>query len=123
MFNIDDLIAKLQSSTADKITVNIINIGTDDTAVEQPDQTPDTDSASLRRAYSTDFEVGMRVGVCHIKKDGTGTKHTVGTVDSFGTDEVGDYVRVTGDNGNHYKCGLKLDQERLGSKIFVILDD
>ena len=112
MFNINDLIAKLQSSTADKITVNIINIGTDDTADEQPDQTPDTD-----------FEVGMRVGVCHIKKDGSGTKHTVGTVDSFGTDKVGDYVRVTGDNGNHYKCGLKLDQERKGSKIFVILDD
>lgn len=122
MFNIDELISKLQSSTADNITVNIINIGSGDAAIVD-DDTPDTDSASLRRAYSTDFTVGMRVGVCHIKKDGTGTKHTVGTVDSFGTDEVGDYVRVTGDNGKHYKCGLKLDQERKGSKIFVILDD
>lgn len=113
MFDIDALIKKLQSSTADKITVNIINIGTDD----------DTDDNVATEKYDTDFEVGMRVGVCHIKKDGTGTKHTVGTVDSFGTDDTGDYVRVTGDNGNHYKCGLKLDQERLGSKIFVILDD
>lgn len=112
MFDIDALISKLQSSTADKITVNIINIGADDDTDDVADDT-----------YDTDFEIGMRVGVCHIKKDGTGTKHTVGTVDSFGTDEVGDYVRVTGDNGNHYKCGLKLDQERLGSKIFVILDD
>lgn len=118
MFDIDALISKLQSSTADKITVNIINIGTDDDEAGY-----DTDSASLRRAYDTDFEVGMRVGVCHIKKDGTGTKHTMGTVDSFGTDDTGDYVRVTGDNGCHYKCGLKLDQERLGSKIFVVFDD
>lgn len=109
MFIIDELISKLQSSTADNITVNIINIGSGD------DDTDDT--------FDTDFTIGMRVGVCHIKKDGTGTKHTVGTVDSFGTDDVGDYVRVTGDNGKHYKCGLKLDQERKGSKIFVILDD
>lgn len=114
MFDIDSLISKLQSSTADKITVNIINLG--DTSTVPVDNDTDDD-------FDTDFEVGMRVGVCHIKKDGTGTKHTVGTVDSFGTDETGDYVRVTGDNGNHYKCGLKLDQERLGSKIFVILDD
>ena len=115
MFDIDALIKKLQSSTADKITVNIINIGTDDT---NDDIVP-----AAYAGYDTDFEVGMRVGVCHIKKDGSGTKHTVGTVDSFGTDDTGDYVRVTGDNGNHYKCGLKLDQERKGSKIFVILDD
>lgn len=111
MFNIDKLISKLQSSTDDNITVNIINIGSGDAAIVEDD------------TFDTDFTVGMRVGVCHIKKDGTGTKHTVGTVDSFGTDEVGDYVRVTGDNGKHYKCGLKLDQERKGSKIFVILDD
>ena len=113
MFDIDALISKLQSSTADKITVNIINIGTDD-----------DDVAPVATAeYDTDFKVGMRVGVCHIKKDGSGIKHTMGTVDSFGTDDTGDYVRVTGDNGCHYKCGLKLDQERLGSKIFVIFDD
>ena len=114
MFNIDELISKLQSSTADNITVNIINIGSGDAAIVD-DDTDDT--------FDTDFAVGMRVGVCHIKKDGTDTKHTVGTVDSFGTDDTGDYVRVTGDNGKHYKCGLKLDQERKGSKIFVILDD
>jgi hypothetical protein len=113
MFNIDELISKLQASTTDGVTINIINIG------DTSDALPVEDESTL----DTDFTVGMRVGVCHIKKDGTGTKHTVGTVDSFGTDDVGDYVRVTGDNGKHYKCGVKLDQERLGSKIFVILDD
>ena len=112
MFNIDELISKLQASTTDGVTINIINIG----------DTVDTDVDTVD-TFDTDFTVGMRVGVCHIKKDGTGTKHTMGTVDSFGTDEVGDYVRVTGDNGKHYKCGLKLDQERKGSKIFVIFDN
>ena len=112
MFNIAELIAKAQSSTADKITVNIINLG--DTSVEPVDDDTDDD-------FDTDFEIGMRVDVCHTRKDGTGTKHTSGTVESFGTDEFGDYVRVTGDNGNHYRCGLKLDQDRKGSKIFRIL--
>lgn len=113
MLDIDALIKKLQDSTADGVTVNIININTD---TDVTDVTDDDDD------FDTDFEVGMRVDVCHIKKDGTGTKHTSGTVESFGTDEYGDYVRVTGDNGNHYRCGLKLDEERKGSKIFRILD-
>lgn len=107
MLDIDALIKKLQDSTTGNITVNIINV-TSDTTVDDDD-------------FDTDFEVGMRVDVCHLKKDGSGTKHTTGTVESFGTDEYGDYVRVTGDNGNHYRCGLKLDQERKGSKIFRIL--
>ena len=128
MFDIDSLIKKLQDSTADNITVNIINISSGDATIVE-DDTLDTDDEGIytiklgKRFVKTNFQVDMRVGVCHIKKDGTGTKHTVGTVDSFGTDETGDYVRVTGDNGNHYKCGLMLDQERKGSKIFVILDD
>ena len=110
MLDIDALIKKLQDSTTGNVTVNIINV-TSDTTVDD-----DTDDD-----FDTDFEVGMRVDICHLKKDGSGTKHTTGTVESFGTDEYGDYVRVTGDNGNHYRCGLKLDQERKGSKIFRIL--
>lgn len=110
MLDIDALIKKLQESTTGNVTVNIINV-TSDTKVDD-----DTDDD-----FDTDFEIGMRVDVCHLKKDGSGTKHTSGTVDSFGTDDFGDYVRVTGDNGNHYRCGLKLDQERKGSKIFRIL--
>ena len=106
MLDIDALIKKLQDSTTGNITVNIINVASDTTVDDD---------------FDTDFEVGMRVDVCHLKKDGSGTKHTTGTVESFGTDEYGDYVRVTGDNGNHYRCGLKLDQERKGSKIFRIL--
>lgn len=113
MFDIDALIKKLQDSTTGNVTVNIINVTSNDTTVDD-----DTDAS---RDFITDFEVGMRVDVCHLKKDGSGTKHTTGTVESFGTDEYGDYVRVTGDNGNHYRCGLKLDQERKGSKIFRIL--
>lgn len=109
MLDIDALIKKLQDSTTGNVTVNIINV-TSDKKVDD-----DTDD------FDTDFEIGMRVDVCHLKKDGSGTKHTTGTVDSFGTDDFGDYVRVTGDNGNHYRCGLKLDQERKGSKIFRIL--
>ena len=106
MLDIDALIKKLQDSTTGNVTVNIINV-TSDTTVDDD--------------FDTDFEIGMRVDVCHLKKDGSGTKHTTGTVDSFGTDDFGDYVRVTGDNGRHYRCGLKLDQERKGSKIFRIL--
>lgn len=109
MLDIDALIKKLQESTTGNVTVNIINV-TSDTTVDDDDDD-----------FDTDFEIGMRVDVCHLKKDGSGTKHTTGTVDSFGTDDFGDYVRVTGDNGNHYRCGLKLDQERKGSKIFRIL--
>lgn len=109
MLDIDALIKKLQDSTSGSVTVNIINVTSD--------KKIDTDDDD----FDTDFEIGMRVDVCHLKKDGSGTKHTFGTVDSFGTDDFGDYVRVTGDNGRHYRCGLKLDQERKGSKIFRIL--
>lgn len=70
----------------------------------------------------SDFQVGDRVIVCHKDKNNGDTRHTVGTVDSIGTDDVGNYVRVTGDNGKHYKCGVKMDEERLGSKIFAFVD-
>lgn len=104
MFNIDDLIAKLQSSdTAGKVVINVINVNND--VVDDDD------------VLDTDFQVGDRVMLCHVKKDGTGTKHTDGTVDSIDTDEFGPYVRVTGDNGKHYRCGLKMYEVRKGTQI------
>lgn len=95
--NIDELIAKLQATG---ITINVINVN-------------DTDDGTL----DTDFAVGDRVMLCHVKKDGTGTKHTDGTVDSIDTDDFGPYVRVTGDNGKHYRCGLKMYEVRKGTQI------
>jgi hypothetical protein len=103
--NIDELIAKLQATgTTGGVTINVINVN-DDT-VTSADATP-----------VSDFKVGDRVMLCHVKKDGTGTKHTDGTVDSIGKDEFGPYVRVTGDNGKHYRCGLKMYEVRKGTQI------
>lgn len=104
MFNIDELIAKLQATgTTGGVTINVINVN-DDAVVDAVED-------------DTDFQVGDRVMLCHVKKDGTGTKHTDGTVDSIDTDSFGPYVRVTGDNGKHYKCGLKLYEVRKGTQI------
>ena len=104
MFNIDELIAKLQATgTTGGVTINVINVN-DDAVVDAVED-------------DTDFQVGDRVMLCHVKKDGTGTKHTDGTVDSIDTDDFGPYVRVTGDNGKHYKCGLKLYEVRKGTQI------
>ena len=105
MFNIDELIAKLQSTGAN-VNINIINVGVDDTDVDDVDDTPDTD-----------FAIGDRVLVCHIKKDGSGSKHTDGTVSDIAQDDTGWYVRVDGDNGKHYRCGLHLDEVRKGTQI------
>lgn len=103
--NIDELIAKLQATgTTGGVTINVINVNDD--VVTSTDDTPDTD-----------FAVGDRVMLCHVKKDGTGTKHTDGTVDSIGKDDFGPYVRVTGDNGKHYRCGLKMYDVRKGTQI------
>lgn len=109
MFNIDELIAKLQATgTTGGVTINVINVN-DDVVVDDDDDDDDT--------LDTDFQVGDRVMLCHVKKDGTGTKHTDGTVDSIGTDDFGPYVRVTGDNGKHYRCGLKMYEVRKGTQI------
>lgn len=78
--------------------------------------------AALNIYQNTEFNAGDRVMVCHTKKDGSGTKHTVGTVDSIGADDFGSYVRVTGDNGKHYKCGIVMNEARKGSKIFAYVD-
>lgn len=104
MFDIEKLITALSGSK--NVTINVFNnadavTGNDDVVV-----TPESD-----------FTEGDAVWVCHIAKDGT-TRHTKGIVDSIGEDERGPYVRVTGENDKHYKCGLHLNEERLGSKIF-----
>lgn len=105
MLNIDELIAKLQSTGAN-VNINIINVGVDDTDVDDVDDTP-----------ASDFAVGDRVLVCHIKKDGSGSLHTDGIVSDIAQDDTGWYVRVYGDNGKHYRCGLHLDEVRKGTQI------
>lgn len=110
MSNIQDLINQIQSAaTSGNTIINIINI-TDTPAPVVEDSVEELE---------TDFEVGDKVLVCHIKKDGSGTRHTTGTVTEIDTDDKGPYVRVTGDNDRHYRCGLTMDEERLGSKIIM----
>lgn len=106
MFDIKELMAALGKSSAN-VTINVYQ--------NSPDVEVDYDVEEI----DTEFNVGDRVMVCHTKKDDSGTKHTVGTVDSIGEDDFGPYVRVTGDNGKHYKCGINMDEERKGSKIFA----
>lgn len=105
--DINTLIAALQGATNVNLNITI----TQAEPVDEP-QLPETD-----------FEEGDRVLVCHTRKDGTGTKHTLGTViEVLQKDENGWYTRVAGDNGKHYRIGLKYDEERLGSKA-IVLDD
>ena len=110
MSNIQDLINQNQAAaTSGNTVINIINIT--DTPVAEP--------APVVEDVETDFEVDDVVMVCHTKKDGSGTIHPTGTVTEIGTDDKGPYVRVTGDNGKHYRCGLTMNEERLGSKIIM----
>lgn len=122
MFNIDDLIAQIKAAaTVDgAVTVNInINQPTvsapvvDDVVVDdEPVALPDTD-----------FDIDDRVLVCHIRRDGT-RGHTMGTViEVQGADDKGFYTRVLGDNGKHYRTGLKYNEERLGSMIVMLDED
>lgn len=112
MSNIQDLIAQIQSAaTSGNTVINIINI-TD---------TPAPVVEDVVEELETDFEVDDVVMVCHTRKDGSGTIHPTGTVTEIGTDDKGPYVRVTGDNGKHYRCGLTMNEERLGSKIVMKL--
>lgn len=112
MFDIKELMAALGKSSAN-VTINVYQ--NSPAATSAPDVEVDYDVEEI----DTEFNVGDRVMVCHTKKDDSGTKHTVGTVDSIGEDDFGPYVRVTGDNGKHYKCGINMDEERKGSKIFA----
>lgn len=116
--DINTLIAALQGATNVNLNITI----TQTEPVDEP-QLPETDSLSSSYLPDTDFEEGDRVLVCHTRKDGTGTKHTLGTViEVLQKDENGWYTRVAGDNGKHYRIGLKYDEERLGSKA-IVLDD
>lgn len=108
---LQDLIASIQAAANGNVTLNInIQGGADLSTDIVDDPVDDLDS---------DFDIGDRVLVCHIRHDGTRV-HTNGTVDSIGTDDKGPYVRVTGDNGKHYRCGLHYDEERLGSMIVTV---
>lgn len=110
MSNIQDLINQIQAAaTSGNPVINIINI-TD---------TPAAEPAPVVEELETDFMVGDVVMVCHTKKDGSGTIHPTGTVTEIDEDDKGPYVRVTSDNGKHYRCGLTMNEERLGSKIIM----
>lgn len=104
--DINDLVKLIQGNYKN-ININV-TINTDPVeVVEDAPALPDTD-----------FEVGDRVLVRHIRKDGERV-HTVGTVDTIlGQDDKGWYTRVTGDNGKHYRAGLVFDEERLGTVIY-----
>lgn len=108
--NINDLIKLIQG---DNKALNINVTVSVDPAVASviADDVDDVD---------TDFEEGDRVLVCHIRKDGERV-HTVGTViEAAGEDDKGYYTRVLGDNGNHYRAGLKYNEERLGTVIYEL---
>lgn len=115
MNDIQKLIAAIQAASRSVdggITINLNLNQPVVAAVEDVDEVDDTPD--------TDFEVGDRVLVCHIRKNGQRV-HTVGTVDTvLGQDAKGWYTRVTGDNGNHYRAGLKFDEERLGTVIYQL---
>lgn len=113
IMTLQDLIASIQAAANGNVTLNINIQGGADLSTDIIDD-DDTDDD-----LDTDFDIGDRVLVCHIRHDGTRV-HTNGTVDSIGTDYKGPYVRVTGDNGKHYRCGLHYDEERLGSMIVTV---
>lgn len=103
--NINDLIKLIQ---AGNITVNVSVTATSPVVEETAEE------------VDTDFDLDDRVLVCHIRKDGERV-HTVGTViEVAGKDDVGYYTRVLGDNGKHYRAGLKYNEERLGTVIYEL---
>jgi hypothetical protein len=103
--NINDLIKLIQ---AGNVTVNVSVTATSPIVEETVEE------------VETDFDLDDRVLVCHIRKDGERV-HTVGTViEVAGKDDVGYYTRVEGDNGKHYRAGLKYNEERLGTVIYEL---
>ena len=110
--NIKDLIELIQ---AGNVSINVTVSSSTPVDVDVDDEIVDTDTD-----IDTDFDEGDRVLVCHIRKDGERV-HTVGTViESAGLDSKGYYTRVLGDNGNHYRAGLKYNEERLGTVIYEL---
>ena len=107
--DVKDLIKLIKAGATVNVDVTVGadgSAGTDVQITQQPD---------------CDFEVGDNVLVCHIRKDGSRV-HCYGEVTEIDQDDKGWYVRVTGDNGKHYRCGMHYNEERLGSMI-VELDD
>lgn len=103
--NINDLIKLIQ---AGNVTVNVSVTATSPIVEETVEE------------VDTDFDLDDRVLVCHIRKNGERV-HTIGTViEVAGQDDVGYYTRVLGDNGNHYRAGLKFNEERLGTVIYEL---
>lgn len=116
--NINDLIKLIQSSgQALNINVTVTSTPVNNNDVDAVD---DDDVDAPSSVPVTDFEEGDRVLVCHIRKDGERV-HTVGTViEAAGLDDKGNYTRVLGDNGKHYRAGLKYNEERLGTVIYEL---
>lgn len=115
MSNFNDLVAAIQQAVANANGSVTINLN-----VNQPTIEPAVDTTSAPTPATlpdTDFEVGDEVLVCHIRHDGSRV-HTMGEViETCGKDDNGYYTRVLGDNGKHYRTGLKFNEERLGSMI------
>lgn len=113
--DLQKLIRALQAASAEasgtvNITVNVTG--------EPPVDDDDDDVVALP---DTDFSVGDRVIICHQRRDAVSPIHTGGEViEVLQQDDKGWYTRVLGDNGKHYRIGLKYDEVRLGSKAIVL---
>lgn len=106
--NILDFIKTLQANTTGNVTININVKDFDD------------DDAPVAETPDTDFSIGDRVLICHIRKTGERV-HTVGEViEVLGHDDKGWYTRLLGSNGKHYRAGLKFNEERLGTIIYTL---
>lgn len=109
MRNISEILNAIRNNTDGNTVININFYGSDFTMDElAPEVEPLPD---------TDFEVGDRVVVCHTKKNGDTIHPTGEVIETLGKDDKGWYTRVLGDNGKHYRTGLKMDEARLRSKI------
>lgn len=114
--DIFDFIKTLQNNTTGNITINI-NVKNFDDDVHDDD---DDDVAPVAETPDTDFSIGDRVLICHIRKTGERV-HTVGEViEVLGHDDKGWYTRLLGSNGKHYRAGLKFNEERLGTIIYTL---
>lgn len=115
--NILDFIKTLQNNTTGNVTINI-NVRDFDEDVYDYDD--DDDDEVVAETPDTDFNIGDRVLICHIRKTGERV-HTVGEViEVLGHDDKGWYTRLLGSNGKHYRAGLKFNEERLGTIIYTL---
>lgn len=112
--NILDFIKSVQDATTGNVVINI-NVASVDDDIVVDDDTPTTPVLP-----DTDFSLGDVVLVCHVRKNGERV-HTVGEViEVCGHDDKGWYTRVKGNNGKHYRAGLKFNEERKGTIIYTI---